>query len=50
MDRKNIAKHNHISTPLGLGLGGSQEQWGLDAVEWMRAQLDAEHAPARGRF
>jgi hypothetical protein len=33
-----IAGHNHISPPLGLGLGGKEEQWGEEVVTWCREQ------------
>ncbi|KAJ9093708.1 hypothetical protein QFC21_006304 [Naganishia friedmannii] len=30
-----IAGHNHISVPLGLGLGGKEEAWGGQLVQWI---------------
>ena len=33
-----IKGHNHISVPLGLGLGGEEEAWGHDLVKWIERQ------------
>ncbi|KAJ9112614.1 hypothetical protein QFC19_000634 [Naganishia cerealis] len=30
-----IDGHNHISVPLGLGLGGKEEAWGHDLIKWI---------------
>ncbi|KAJ9123033.1 hypothetical protein QFC22_001222 [Naganishia vaughanmartiniae] len=30
-----IKGHNHISVPLGLGLGGEEEAWGTQLIEWI---------------
>jgi hypothetical protein len=32
-----IKRHNHISVPLALGLGGDEEVWGDQLVQWIEA-------------
>ncbi|KAM0754372.1 alpha/beta-hydrolase [Meredithblackwellia eburnea MCA 4105] len=33
-----IKRHNHISPPLALGLGGDEDVWGEDVVKWMQGK------------
>lgn len=33
-----VKGHNHISVPLGLGLGGEEEAWGYNLVKWIEGQ------------
>ena len=34
-----IKGHNHISVPFGLGLGGKEDAWEEELVEWMRSRV-----------
>ncbi|KAI5480137.1 hypothetical protein MNV49_001797 [Pseudohyphozyma bogoriensis] len=38
-DQLFIPKHNHISPPLALGLGGDEDKWGYDLVNWIKSKL-----------
>ncbi|KAJ9110540.1 hypothetical protein QFC20_002868 [Naganishia adeliensis] len=33
-----VKGHNHISVPLGLGLGGEEEVWGDQLIEWIEGK------------